>query len=445
MKKMMWMLVVAGCAEGPPQTSEQSFGAGTTGQLSLRDTDMGNEPRVPACLLKYLKFENSRCDTDPEVFGHDWCIDWSGGTMLREIYIDAPHELDGCYVDPPAASVKHVDIDCATVTCSEGEQPSGMCKSVDMPCDGETKQVGYCECVPIPPPIMGYRETDDHVDPLSPGCIMSFTNNTCVEDPKNVTWDTCADATNLEEATLDGIEPAMACVGNNADWWKEPVECATVQCPQGQVASGQCKTLRASCAGDEELDLGYCECVAAPPPMWASTQVGTANQAGSVSESSGVATVAGAGVLTGYADTFQFASQTLDGDGEIIARVTALQNTGDSARVGVMIRETLSASSRHVFLGMTGAGGVRWVRRTGNGGSTSTSSSGSYVVPDAWFRLVRVGNTITSYKSSNGTTWVQLGSLTATLPATMYAGLAVASGSNAALNTSQFASVTFVP
>jgi hypothetical protein len=56
-----------------------------------------------------------------------------------------------------------------------------------------------------------------------------------------------------------------------------------------------------------------------------------------------------------------------------------------------------------------------------------------------------VGNTITAYKSSNGTTWTQVGSLSASFPANCYVGLVVASGTSNDLNTSQFSNVSVTP
>jgi hypothetical protein len=110
-----------------------------------------------------------------------------------------------------------------------------------------------------------------------------------------------------------------------------------------------------------------------------------------------------------------------------------------------MIRDTLATNSRHVFMGLTGTGAYRWVRRTSTNGNTSTSNSSTGTVPDTWVRLVRTGNTITAYKSANGTAWTSVGSLSAAFPANCYIGLAVASGSNTTLNTSQFSNVTVNP
>ncbi|MCW1921047.1 putative Ig domain-containing protein [Luteolibacter arcticus] len=186
------------------------------------------------------------------------------------------------------------------------------------------------------------------------------------------------------------------------------------------------------------------------PLPWDESDVGSGIAAGSSSHSAGIYTVSGAGALGNSFlgsrnDAFRFVWQTLSGDGEITARINALQATGTSSRVGVMIRDTLASNSRHVFMGMTDDNDYRWVRRTSNNGNTSTTSSSTSTVPSTWVRLVRVGNTITAYKSSNGSSWTQVGSVSASLPANCYVGLVVASGTSGGLNTSQFSNVSVTP
>jgi len=206
-------------------------------------------------------------------------------------------------------------------------------------------------------------------------------------------------------------------------------------------------TIRAtdvSGAFDEAVLVIEIEGDALPLP-WETEQIGTGNLAGSATHEGGTYTLAGSGVLSGRNDTFQFAWQPLSGDGEIIAKVSALQDTGNSSRVGVMIRDTLASNSRQVFMGLAGDGNYRWVRRTGLNGNTSTSNSGGGTVPNTWVRLVRSGDTITAYKSTDGTTWTTVGSLSAAFPSSCYFGLAIASGSNSTLNTSQFTNVTVSP
>ncbi len=187
------------------------------------------------------------------------------------------------------------------------------------------------------------------------------------------------------------------------------------------------------------------------PLPWDQVDVGSGIAAGSATHTSGVFTVSGAGALgSGFLssknDAFHFAWQTLAGDGEIIARISSLQATGTSSRVGVMIRDTLATNSRHVFMGMTDDNDYRWVRRTSTNGNTSTTTSSTGTVPNTWVRLTRVGNTITAYKSSTGTApWTQVGSLSASFPTNCYIGLVTASGTAGTLNTSQFSNVSVTP
>jgi hypothetical protein len=182
------------------------------------------------------------------------------------------------------------------------------------------------------------------------------------------------------------------------------------------------------------------------PLPWVSSAIGTGMLAGNTTFNAGTFTQAGSGIIGGTSDKLRYTYQTLTGDGEIIARISNLQNTGNSSRVGVMIRDTLAPNSKEIFMGMTGSGSYRWVRRTATGGSTSSTNSNSGTVPNTWVRLVRSGTTITAYKSTNGTSWTTVGSTTnTTFGSTCYIGLAVGSGSDTTLNTSQFSNVTVTP
>lgn len=180
------------------------------------------------------------------------------------------------------------------------------------------------------------------------------------------------------------------------------------------------------------------------PLPWDEAGIGTA-PAGSAVVLPGGIQVTGAGLLGGRNDSLHFVWQPLGSGGSITARIDAFDGTGSTSRAGVMIRDSLAANSRHVFMGMTGDGGYRWVRRTGLNGNTSTSSSGSAVRPDAWVRLVRNGNRVTAFKSADGIAWIEVGSLTAALPETCYFGLAVSSGNLATSATASFSHISVSP
>lgn len=199
-------------------------------------------------------------------------------------------------------------------------------------------------------------------------------------------------------------------------------------------------------AGKSSIGFATVEIIAGLPLPWLSTDIGTGMLAGNATFSGGTFTQSGSGLVGGSADKLRFSYQTLSGDGEIIARISSLQNTGAASTVGVMIRNSLEANSMQIFMGMSGANTYRWIRRTSNGGSSSSTDSSTGTVPNTWVRVVRKGGTITAYKSTNGTTWTSVGSTSRTkFAANCYIGIAVASGSNTTLNTSQFANVVVIP
>ena len=64
------------------------------------------------------------------------------------------------------------------------------------------------------------------------------------------------------------------------------------------------------------------------PAPWSSQDVGNPAIAGQASYASGTFSVSGAGAdIWDTSDQFRFVYQTLNGDGEIVARVDSLQNT----------------------------------------------------------------------------------------------------------------------
>ena len=198
----------------------------------------------------------------------------------------------------------------------------------------------------------------------------------------------------------------------------------------------------AQATGDTELRITV---LGSLPLPWVTTEIGSGQLAGSTLYNAATFTQTGAGKLGGTSDKLRFTYQTLSGDGEIIARISALQNTGTASRVGVMIRNSLATNSIQSFMGMTGSNAFLWVRRTSTGGNNTISNSNTSSVPNTWVRLVRTGTRITAYKSTNGTSWTSVGKANFTMAANCYIGLAVSSGSDTVLNTSQLSNITVTP
>jgi len=178
------------------------------------------------------------------------------------------------------------------------------------------------------------------------------------------------------------------------------------------------------------------------PSPWQTKDIGSVGQTGSATYSNGSFTVKGSGAdIWGTADAFRFVYQGLNGDGEIKAKVTSQTNTDAWAKAGVMIRESLTAGSKHAFTCVTPSNGLAFQRRASTDGTSDHTSGGSGTAP-VWVRLVRSGNAFTSYRSSDGSSWTQIGSATISMASQVYVGLAVTSHNNSAISTAVFENVT---
>ena len=115
----------------------------------------------------------------------------------------------------------------------------------------------------------------------------------------------------------------------------------------------------------------------------------------------------------------------MTGDGEIRARVDSVQYTSSNAKGGVMIRETLAATSRHALVDVEPAAGNEFIWRSTTGGQAVSSIAYNLYAP-YWVRLTRTNNVFQAFMSPDGVYWTQLGSATnINMAPTVYAGLAV--------------------
>jgi RHS repeat-associated protein len=178
------------------------------------------------------------------------------------------------------------------------------------------------------------------------------------------------------------------------------------------------------------------------PYGWSDGDVGSVGLSGSGSYAYGTFTVQGSGLGTLYygADQLNFSYLPLSGDGALVARVVSVSGSS-SAQAGVMIRETLGASSTNVFA-FAYSGEVATTERLTTGGSNSYQPYSSISLP-YWVEVIRSGNTFTENASTDGVNWFELGTpQTIAMAQSVYIGLAVASLNNSALATATFDSVS---
>ena len=179
-----------------------------------------------------------------------------------------------------------------------------------------------------------------------------------------------------------------------------------------------------------------------------SNYVGLATDIGTVAHSGFVADD-GAGDLTVYAsgaqiwgnaDGFYYIYEPLSGDGTITAQVSAPSDSGAWAVAGLMLRESLDANARHVNVRLLYDNSVWTATRTTTGGSTSQTYSADVTSP--WLRLERVGNTITTYYSADGSNWTVSDTQTMTLGLDVYIGLAVTAYSSTEMTMASFKNIS---
>jgi protocatechuate 3,4-dioxygenase beta subunit len=183
------------------------------------------------------------------------------------------------------------------------------------------------------------------------------------------------------------------------------------------------------------------------PSPWQAQDIGSATPAGSASydAGSGTFTVLGAGSdIGGSKDAFQYVYQAANGDCTIIANVLSVQKTDKQAKAGVMIRESLTADSKHASVLVTPDSGIQFRTRTTTGGSTSSKSKSGLTAP-YWVKVVRSGSTFTGYYSSDGVAWTSMGSVTISMGSNVYLGLGVTSKKSGTLCTATFNNVTATP
>lgn len=171
------------------------------------------------------------------------------------------------------------------------------------------------------------------------------------------------------------------------------------------------------------------------PTPWSRMDIGAVGVAGGSAWNAGTFTALASGTdIWNAEDQFHFVYQPTAGNCTIIARVTSLQNMNLWAKAGVMIRQSLDANAKNVFLGVTPTttNGIRYQNRTSAGGSTVTSHSrtGSSSSIPRWLRIVRSGDIFTASRSSNGSNWTTMGSVTVSMTGTVYIGLATTSHDN---------------
>ncbi len=177
------------------------------------------------------------------------------------------------------------------------------------------------------------------------------------------------------------------------------------------------------------------------PEPWSSQDIGLTGRSGHAKWEGKKCRVAGGDLRRGR-DAFHFVYQTLDGDGEIQARVLDFESKDKRTKAGVLIRESLKSSAPTAFLRVNAARGLEFSKRQQREQSL-IELVGVESFP-YWVRLVRKGSTITAFKSADGVVWVQTGSENFELGPRIYVGLGVTSSERSGENAAVFDHVSVI-
>lgn len=165
------------------------------------------------------------------------------------------------------------------------------------------------------------------------------------------------------------------------------------------------------------------------------TDISTPSPSGSYTLTGDVYQIQSSGTqIGGTADSCNYTYRQLNGDGAIVAKVTAVSNSGSAACAGVMLRESLNANAPQVAVVLKADGSIRSICRATAGASAVDATVAATALP-RWVKIQRNGNLIKTYYKNSSGSWTRIARQTVNLSANVYVGLAATAGSSGNLGS----------
>jgi hypothetical protein len=145
--------------------------------------------------------------------------------------------------------------------------------------------------------------------------------------------------------------------------------------------------------------------------------------------------------IGGTADSFVLAWRKLKGDGEIIARVRAVQMADPGSTAGIVVRaDETDPGAAGVYLGVVAdpLRGGQYVVRTQTGTASTASAPDTALRPGQFLRIRREGKRFTFARSLDRLAWVRLGAVEVDLPEEVVFGVATSARSDKAPTQGDF-------
>jgi len=181
-----------------------------------------------------------------------------------------------------------------------------------------------------------------------------------------------------------------------------------------------------------------------------SLDLGDIGLAGSTCRNGSVYTIKGSGTdIGGNADQFQyvFTNGNDAGDYDFSARVTSQTVSNTNSKAGIMVRDSVSNTSRFAYLAVMGNKIIFEYRDQPGAAATTITAAGTFTLPYT-LKISKAGTVFSAFISQNGTTWTSVGSHDMNFGSdntnTPHYGLAVTSADNTKLSTGVMDNFTLV-
>lgn len=216
-----------------------------------------------------------------------------------------------------------------------------------------------------------------------------------------------------------------------------------VNAAPGTISGNLRLTTKDGCSIDEPVSFNYLGVCNPLLSGWTAGDIGTVGLNGYLCYNNGTYTVNGSGTgLASTSDQYYLVKTSIIGNYTITARLNSVQNTSAAAKAGIVITESTATGAKRVSLCLIpSTGKIEFQSRKTTGAKVTTTATANGTTP-RWLKITRNSNTFTAYYSTNGTTWTLYNSANITMASSIYAGLAVTSGTNSALNASVFDNVS---
>jgi len=143
----------------------------------------------------------------------------------------------------------------------------------------------------------------------------------------------------------------------------------------------------------------------------------------------------GSGNFLSKQDDFAFVYQILNGNGEIISKISELDSITYKTVAGIMIRDNLNSDAKYGSILFRSNKSVRFRYRKES--SSREVSEDSINLP-CWLKLNRIDDIINCYYSVDGSNWIKVGSETVLMNTDIYIGFAIASGIGSSITQGKF-------